>query len=521
MTTPTAVEQEILELINRARLDPVGEFDRLISDAASGTGVTDEITNALDYFGVDLDMFLRQLQGIDPLAPVAWNSDLASAATGHTDLMIAQDAQAHVLTGEAEIWDRVVAAGYDNARTVGENIYAYSYDPIYAHAGFYIDWGNGPGGMQDPAGHRNTILSSAFTEVGIDAQTETDSSTQVGPLVVTQDFGNRSDYVPVLRGVVIRDQDGDRFYDAGEGLSGVTISATSTGGETTTTTSWDSGGYQLALDPGTYTVTFSGGTIVGTATYQVAMGTQNTQLYGYYADATTATPIERTGGNGNDTLTGDSGNDQLDGAGGNDSLTGGNGSDTLIGNDGDDFLFGGGDSSDLRDDIYGGTGHDSIDGGYGNDMLRGDAGNDTIIGGFGADTVIGGDDDDVLTGQAWGDVLFGGNGDDFINGGFGYDRANGGSGADQFYHLGVAGHGSDWIQDYNAAEGDVLVYGGSATLDQFQVNFTETANAGVAGVEEAFVIYRPTGQILWALVDGGGQSSINIMLDDTVHDLLA
>nr|WP_212770058.1 hypothetical protein [Thalassovita mangrovi] len=47
-----------------------------------------------------------------------------------------------------------------------------------------------------------------------------------------------------------------------------------------------------------------------------------------------------------------------------------------------------------------------------------------------------------MTGQTWGDLLFGGNGDDFINGGFGYDRMNGGDGADQFYHLGVAGHGA-------------------------------------------------------------------------------
>ena len=123
--------------------------------------------------------------------------------------------------------------------------------------------------------------------------------------------------------------------------------------------------------------------------------------------------------------------------------------------------------------------------------------------------------------------MFGNAGDDFLNGGFGHDRINGGSGADRFFHLGIFDHGSDWVQDYDADEGDVLAFGqAGATLNQFQVNYTHTANAdgersGDDAVEEAFVIYRPTGQIMWALVDGGGQTEINIQLDGVVFDLLA
>ena len=218
--------------------------------------------------------------------------------------------------------------------------------------------------------------------------------------------------------------------------------------------------------------------------------------------------------------TGTNGNDLLRGAAGPDTLSGGDGADTLIGGDGDDRLIGGATEADLRDVVYGGDGNDWIDGGYGNDELRGDTGDDTISGGFGTDTVIGADGNDVLTGEAWSDILYGGAGNDFINGGFGYDRMNGGSGADRFFHLGVADHGSDWIQEYNAAEGDVLVFGRAGTRDQFQVNFTETANAGESGIEEAFVVYRPTGQILWALVDGGGQAEINLQLAGVVYDLL-
>ena len=295
----------------------------------------------------------------------------------------------------------------------------------------------------------------------------------------------------------------------------------------------------------------------------VHAGPGHDSIYGSYGDDVLS------GGAGDDILTGDEGNDSLDGgdgidrihlgagsdtafgAGGNDSILvddalttdvnhiwagaggdlvtgnvskdviyGEDGADTLIGNDGDDTLVGGASTADLRDMIYGGNGDDSIDGGYGNDELRGDAGNDTIIGGFGADTVIGGDGDDQLTGQAYGDELFGGAGADFINGGFGHDRVNGGTGADRFFHLGVAGHGSDWVQDYNAAEGDVLMFNLTVERDQFQVNFSETANAGQAGIEEAFVIYRPTGQILWALVDGAAQSEINLLSGGVIYDVL-
>ncbi|WP_299567070.1 TRAP transporter substrate-binding protein DctP [uncultured Sulfitobacter sp.] len=214
--------------------------------------------------------------------------------------------------------------------------------------------------------------------------------------------------------------------------------------------------------------------------------------------------------------------DRLDGGAGDDTINGGDGSDTIVGGAGDDSLSGGTGVNDLRDNIFGGDGDDTLDGGYGNDSLRGDAGDDVIAGGFGADTVLGGDGDDTLTGSALGDLLFGGDGDDFINGGFGYDRVNGGAGADAFFHIGVFNHGSDWIQDYAGGDGDTLVFGrADATRAQFQINIATTPGAGDADVDEAFVIYRPTGQIVWALVDGAGQDEINLSLGGETFDLMA
>ncbi len=221
-------------------------------------------------------------------------------------------------------------------------------------------------------------------------------------------------------------------------------------------------------------------------------------------------------------LDGTTGDDTLIGGEGNDTINGGDGADNLIGNGGDDLIIGGASADDLRDNIFGGAGHDTIRGGYGNDDLRGDAGDDVVSGGFGGDTVIGGTGNDSITGSALGDLLFGSDGDDFINGGFGYDRVNGGAGADGFFHLGIADHGSDWIQDYASADGDTLVFGvGSATANQFQINTTVTEGAGDRGVGEAFVIYRPTGQIMWALIDGAGQDQINLQIGGDVFDLMA
>ncbi len=224
------------------------------------------------------------------------------------------------------------------------------------------------------------------------------------------------------------------------------------------------------------------------------------------------------GQTGNDLLQGLPGNDTLIGNAGNDTLNGGGGSDNINGGAGNDLIIGGPGSVDLRDTIFAGAGNDTVDGGAGNDLIYGQDGNDVIEGGAGVDEVIGQAGNDVLTGSGFSDLIFGGAGDDFINGGFGFDRVNGGAGADRFFHVGVQGHGSDWIQDF--AEEDKLVFGGAASIDQFQVNTALTGGAGDAAVAEAFVIYRPTGQILWALVDGASQDALTLRIGAQEFDLM-
>ena len=229
-----------------------------------------------------------------------------------------------------------------------------------------------------------------------------------------------------------------------------------------------------------------------------------------------------TGGAGNDTIDGVGGNNRLDGGAGDDSIVGGDGRDTILGGPGDDILFGGRSAADLRDLIFGGDGNDTIDAGAGNDEAHGGNGDDLIFGDAGSDTLIGNAGNDTLSGGAGSDALLGGPGDDFLNGGFGFDRLNGGPGADSFFHLGVRDHGTDWIQDYARAEGDRLVFGGpaTATAADFLVQRAVTPGAGRADVAEAFVTYRPTGQVLWALVDGAAQPTLTVQAGTQLFEIV-
>jgi Ca2+-binding RTX toxin-like protein len=166
------------------------------------------------------------------------------------------------------------------------------------------------------------------------------------------------------------------------------------------------------------------------------------------------------GNGGDDSLSGGAGNDAMSGGPGQDTINGGLGSDLLEGGHGDDRIVGGAAQNDTRDVIFAGAGNDVADGGHGNDELNGGTGDDTLAGGFGVDNIRGNAGDDTMTGSAFSDLIFGGPGFDFVNGGFGFDRVNGGADADRFFHTGDRGHGSDWIQDYDAGEGDVLLYSG-------------------------------------------------------------
>lgn len=459
MAGPTEFEQVLLELINRARSAPRAEFDALILDAATGTAVTPEITNALAFFEVDLGLLQAQLAGLSPVAPLAWNESLAVAAERHSNLMIAFDTQSHLLPDELPLADRLRDAGYHGTFSAGENIYAFGKDALHTHAAFYIDWGgsSATGGIQSPPGHRDNILSPDLTEIGLGVVVDTDPGTDVGPFVVTQDFGGRLERIPQLLGVVIADADGDSFYDMGEGLAGVTVTVTDSFGTVQTTTTWDSGGYQIPLWYGAYRVVFSGGGLDAPIEHVVSMLYENVKLDAIQAPAPEGALFP--GGPGPDSLTGGDGRDTLLGEGGNDTLSGGAGPDSILGGDGDDGLRG----EAGNDTLSGGAGDDNLAASDGNDVLSGDAGNDLMGGGPGNDVMDGGPGNDFMGGGLGDDVMAGGPGDDVVNGGPGDDVLTGGDGADTM----GASFGNDHVDgglgddDLGGGSGrDVIIGGG-------------------------------------------------------------
>jgi uncharacterized protein YkwD len=285
MANPTAREQEFLELINRMRLAPAAELDLLINSSDP------DIRAALTYFNVNLDTLRTQWSRLTAAAPLAWSSQLNDVASAHNQKMIQYDQQSHQVgvydssgnlttAYEPGIGGRITAGGY-NFTNAGENIYAYGKSIPYANAGFAIDWGGtaATGGIQDPAGHRDNMMSSNFREVGISVTDETNPSTQVGPLVVTQDFGNRTALrgKAWLLGAVFQDTNRDGWYQSGEGRD-IKVNITGINGTTFSETIdvGDTGGYQNLLNPGQYQVDFlRNGVMMGSKTATIDPTTPN------------------------------------------------------------------------------------------------------------------------------------------------------------------------------------------------------------------------------------------------------
>ncbi len=236
---PTAEQQYYLELLNQARMDPAGELGRLVNydtpttfaDPASNDA---DVAAALAYFGVSAADLASQWATLAAAPPLAWNDNLATAATTYSNVMIAQDQQAHNLDG-LTLDQRDINAGYgSNYLDLGENLYAAAASVNYANAGFLIDWGPTADGIQTGAAHRQTSFDPAFKEIGIGLVTTgipAGNVNAIGPYVVTQELGNQfrivgGNYISdaILTGVLYVDNViRDNFYTPGEGLAGQPI----------------------------------------------------------------------------------------------------------------------------------------------------------------------------------------------------------------------------------------------------------------------------------------------------------
>ncbi len=190
------------------------------------------------------------------------------------------------------------------------------------------------------------------------------------------------------------------------------------------------------------------------------------------------TPVTiHVGGEADESTAGTDGIDVVDFAGGDDyGGAGGRHFNIILGGSGGDKLW----SWGIYDDVFGGSGNDTI-------TLAGHGG--WAFGGTGDDTIIGSDNPylvERLDGGAGNDTIDGGGGSDIIIGGAGDDDLTGGSGADLFVFS--EGHGTDTIQDFNAAEGDRIYLRGfdqTITWDQLSSKVTTVTddNNVVTGVQ--------------------------------------
>jgi uncharacterized protein YkwD len=247
---PSADAQYMLTLLNMARTNPQQTADWVVSHAQADP----DIMATLQYYNVNLQQVAGEIASSASRPPLAWNDTLAGTATSQSQYQVSSGVQSHTGAGGSSLTQRLDSAGYTNRASAGENAYAYSKSVDHAMEAFLIDWG------VSSNGHRDNIMEPAsspeqyYREVGIGIVKSTNPN--VGPLVITQDFGRQNGSKADIVGVVYNDPSHSHQYAPGSGAGNVEIDVTNTStGQTQTTQTWDAGGYQLAVDPGTYSVT--------------------------------------------------------------------------------------------------------------------------------------------------------------------------------------------------------------------------------------------------------------------------
>ncbi len=255
---PTAYEQLMLELVNRARANPGAEAARL---------------------GIDLNEGLAPGTIQDtPKQPLAFHPLLIAAARAHSQWMLDNDIFSHTGEGGTTPKDRMGSAGYvfSGAWALGENI-------AWRGTTGPFDVGQYTVALHDAlfrsAGHRNNLCTAGFDEVGLGVVQGVFTTTEsYNALMATQDFAKSgSTPGPLLTGVVFADADGDRFYDPGEGVPGIAVAPEQ--GDFFAVTS-PSGGYALPYPAGAgpVGVTFSGSPLVAPVSRTVHRAGENAKL---------------------------------------------------------------------------------------------------------------------------------------------------------------------------------------------------------------------------------------------------
>lgn len=248
---PTAFEQYQLELINWARAHPAAEATKLHINLNEGLKAGTISTAAKQ--------------------PLAFNPDLIASAEGYTQTLLGtvnyfdhfydgttpsgrMEAAGYVFSGSYAEGENIGVDAHSNAFPVTASVTAGEFNALFVDSGV------------SGRGHRLNLMDPNYKEIGIGIAagspyyglSSSKSGTAWNAVITTEDFAaSDADSKPFLTGVVFNDKKNSHFYAPGEGLGGITITATD-GSHTYTTTTWNAGGYSLEVPSGAYTVTASG-----------------------------------------------------------------------------------------------------------------------------------------------------------------------------------------------------------------------------------------------------------------------
>jgi uncharacterized protein YkwD len=223
--TLTAAEQYLIELINRARLDPGAEAKR---------------------YGLDLNADVTQHRITTAAEQVlAPDQTLEKAAVAHSDWMLQANTFSHTGVQNSDSGARMAKARYEftgsyawheNLDWTGSTVNISLQDAIAKHHE----------GLYRSAGHRVNNFAEDVREVGVGqvAGKFIYNGTSYNPSMRTENFALSGKDV-FITGVTYADRNGNDFYDIGEGRSDSKIKAAGTFAEVAA-----AGGYALALDSG-------------------------------------------------------------------------------------------------------------------------------------------------------------------------------------------------------------------------------------------------------------------------------
>ncbi|RYD38570.1 MAG: hypothetical protein EOP86_00445 [Verrucomicrobiaceae bacterium] len=286
---PSALEQQMLWLMNRARANPADEGNFL-----SATGDRDIVIGILQFL-VDLNRMKSEFQAIKPAPPAAFDRRLYEASRQHAEYMIQRNDQTHDRQN-----DFLNDCGFD-WQVARLSIYAYGSNALMTHAALNIDFGGPPseGGMQAGRGHRVAIMSTVpdvdLSSVGLALVAENNPLTQVGPYVFSGAYASAYvGYVPdnynrFIVGTVWTDRNGNGRYDLGEGLNGVHVQLDR--GRYYAVTGI-AGGFSIPVfGTGKYVITYSGGEFPGTRFSQVNLGNVSVLAEGETSKLAAAAPV--------------------------------------------------------------------------------------------------------------------------------------------------------------------------------------------------------------------------------------